>query len=553
MIRHVTGNVAGLKQSQRQLLERTFLRRSPQDALLSVELGRHLAQISCAIGRQVGVLIDRTGNVEHVFVGDAGRIYLPDVGRARAGLGHRRGLRHVHTVLTPDGLHRDDLTDLQKLRLDAVVALEVTPKGEAGRVDYAYLQLASATGAAKVHTGAAPNLHQLRLDFAELLEALAQEEGRGTKVREAAAGLRAMLVGVYPRREESVTRLQELRELAATAGVQVDDEVVQLRRHVDSKYVLGKGKLEETVLRCLDVGAELLIFDHDLTPAQARAIAAMSELKVIDRTQLILDIFAQHAQSRDGKLQVELAQLKYNLSRLTDLDAGLSRLTGGIGGRGPGETKLEINRRRARDRITRLEREIATLQKQRGLRRKGRQTGQSPIVSIVGYTNAGKSTLMAKLTQANVLVADQLFATLDATSRRLRLPGGLQVVLTDTVGFIRELPADLVRAFRATLEELEGADLLLHLIDVSDEDAADKVAAVEAILEELDLSTIPRLLVYNKADKVPRFVAKGLSDKTGGVPISAVTGDGLEALLGAIEARLVPLDITKLGFGRPQS
>ena len=551
MNRHVTGNVAGLKPSQRQLLERTFLRRTTPGTLVSVELGRHLCQASASVGRQVGALVDRQGHVTHVFVGDAQRIYLPDVGRIRAGLGHRRGLRHVHTVLGAGGLHRDDLVDLQKLRLDAVVALQVVGEGEAGRVDYAYLQMGG-RGAA-TQAGDAPNLHRLTLDFGELLQGLEQEEGRRQKLREADDGVHAMLVGVYPRRAESMARLGELRELAATAGVQVDDEVVQLRQQVDGKYVLGRGKLEETVLRCLDVGAELLIFDHDLTPAQARAIAALSELKVIDRTQLILDIFAQHAKSRDGKLQVELAQLKYNLSRLTDLDAGLSRLTGGIGGRGPGETKLEINRRRARDRITRLEQQIAQLSRQRGLRRRARQSGQTPIVSIVGYTNAGKSTLMVQLTRADVLVADQLFATLDATSHRLRLPQATQVVLTDTVGFIRDLPAALVQAFRATLEELEGADLLLHLIDVSDPDHADKAAAVTKILNELELGTIPRLTVYNKADKIERFVAKSISEQADGVAVSAVTGEGIDALLAAVEARVAPLDVRALRAGPPQS
>lgn len=539
MIRHVTGNTAGLKHSHKQLLERTFLRRSPTDALLSVELGKHLCSVSATIGRQVGVLIDRQGHIEHVFVGDAQRIYLPDVGRARAGLGHRRGLRHVHTVLGEPGLHRDDLADLTKLRLDAVVALQVGSKGEPLAVDYAYMRMRD--GAEPSHQSEhARSLFDLDVDFAGLLRDLAQEEGRRQKVQAAQdKGVgRAMLVGVYPRREASAARLLELRELATTAGLVIDDEVVQIRRHVDSTYVLGRGKLEEVVLRCLDAGCELLIFDHELTPAQARAIAAVSELKVLDRTQLILDIFAQHAHSKDGKLQVELAQLKYNLSRLTDLDAGLSRLTGGIGGRGPGETKLEINRRRARDRIARLEREIAGLGKQRGLRRSRRQSSAVPIVSIIGYTNAGKSTLMSRLSKSPMLVADMLFATLDATSRKLHLPSAREVVLTDTVGFIRELPEDLVRAFRATLEELEGADLLLHVIDVADPDRNDKMLCVNDLLQSLGLASIPVLTVFNKADKVERFVAQAMADIHAGVAISAVDGTGTQRLLEAIDARL---------------
>ena len=217
-------------------------------------------------------------------------------------------------------------------------------------------------------------------------------------------------------------------------------ELRRLRPRPDAKFVVGRGKLEEVVLQCLDEDIELLIFDNDLTPAQARSLASSTDLKIIDRTQLILDIFAQHASSRDGKLQVELAQLRYNLPRLTEMDAGLSRLTGGIGGRGPGETKLEINRRRAREKINKLEGQIKALSKQRGLRRRNRYHSGLPVVAVVGYTNAGKSTLLNRLTRSDVLVADQLFATLDPTSRRLNFADGHHLILTDTVGFIRDLP-----------------------------------------------------------------------------------------------------------------
>lgn len=535
-IRHVTGNTTGLKQSHKRLLERTFLRRVNADAIVSPELARHLCACTAAVGRQVGVLINRSGHIEHVFVGDAQRIYLPEVGRARAGLGHRRGLRHVHTVLGQGGLHRDDITDLTKLRLDAVAVLCSDAEGNPGAVAYAYLTLKA--GGAQVAQESRRSIFDLEVDFVGLLAALSEEEGRRQTAQSADGRLRAALVGVYTRRADGLPRMEELRELAHTAGVVVDEEVVQVRRHLDAKFVLGRGKLEETVLRCLDRGCELLILDHTLTPAQARAIAAMSEMKVIDRTQLILDIFAQHAKTRDGKLQVELAQLKYNLPRLTDLDAGLSRLTGGIGGRGPGETKLELGRRRARARIGRLEQEIAQLSRQRALRRQSRERSQLPVVCIVGYTNAGKSTLMRHLTQADVLVADQLFATLDATSRRLRFPRSREAIFTDTVGFIRDLPPDLVRAFRATLEELEGADLLLHVVDAADPALAHKMACVAEILHDLDLSTIPRLNVLNKSDRLEPFVAQALADHVQGVAVSAVTGAGLTDLVRRVAQKL---------------
>lgn len=507
-------------------------------ALVSVELARHLCQASWDIGRQVGVLVDRQGQIAHVFVGDAHRIYLPEVGRARAGLGHRRGLRHIRTALGAQngGLVRDDLTDLSKLRLDAVAVVVAGDQGAAGAIDYAYLSVRR--GETHTQEEHVRSVFDLDIDFTALMASLSEEEGKRLVAHVADGRLRAALVGVYANRATSVARMAELQELAQTAGVVVDEQVVQIRRNLDAKYVVGKGKLEETVLRCLDRGCELLILDHDLSPAQARAIAAMSDLKVIDRTQLILDIFAQHAQSKDGKLQVELAQLKYNLPRLTDLDAGLSRLTGGIGGRGPGETKLEINRRRARDRITRLEREIASLSAQRGLRRGRRQRSQIPLVCIVGYTNAGKSTLMNQLSKTQVLVADQLFATLDATSRRLRFPREREAILTDTVGFIRDLPPDLMRAFRATLEELEGADLLLHVVDVSDPDREQKMACVVEILKDLGLSTIPCLTVFNKADQAPALVARALAKQHEGVAVSAATGDNLADLVATVAHKL---------------
>ena len=541
-IRHVTGNTAGLKPSQKRLLERTYQRRVAPDRIISPELARHLAGISREIGRQVGVLVNRRGQIEDVFVGDAHRIYLPDIGRTRAGKGNLRGLRHIHTVFGQDGLHRDDFADLTKLRLDLVVALETQDDGQPGKLTTAHIN-------PRVHKANRTidhvtqddyrSIYEVEVDFKELVEDIERELGRQTKARKADDGqTRAVLVGVYDRKKTAQWRLEEMQELATTAGVHIEDVIIQIRPKPDPKLVLGRGKLEEVVLECLDLDIELIIFDHNLNPTQARSVAAFSDLKVIDRTQLILDIFAQHAQSRDGKLQVELAQLKYNLPRLTDLDAGLSRLTGGIGGRGPGETKLEINRRRARDRITKLENEIGALSKQRHLRRSKRQNSGAPIVSVVGYTNAGKSTLLNVLTSSEVLVADQLFATLDPTSRRLRFPMEREAIITDTVGFIRDLPPDLIRAFRATLEELEGADVLLHVVDISDPMRDEKIEAVRDLLEELHLGEIPEILIYNKCDLVDNVTKRGLCQKDRAVGTSAITREGLADLISTISQRL---------------
>ncbi|MEJ7733261.1 MAG: GTPase HflX [Polyangiaceae bacterium] len=299
--------------------------------------------------------------------------------------------------------------------------------------------------------------------------------------------------------------LRELGELAATAGVEVADSVLQVRERIDPRLVMGKGKLDQVVLRAAELDAQTLIFDKNLTPSQASAITKLTDLKVIDRTQLILDIFAQRAESADGKLQVELAQLKYSLPRLAQKDDSLSRLTGGVGGRGPGETKLEVGRRRAKDRVAFLENALRRLAKQREQRRRLRTRQGVPVVSIVGYTNAGKSTLLNALTGADVLAENRLFATLDTRSRRLRFPEEREVVITDTVGFIRELPKDLFAAFRATFEETADADLILHVVDASDPCRDQHIDTTERLLGELDLLGIPRILVFNKSDLVSPY------------------------------------------------
>jgi GTP-binding protein HflX len=282
------------------------------------------------------------------------------------------------------------------------------------------------------------------------------------------------------------------------------------------------------------LGADLLLFDHDLTPSQARHISEATALRILDRTQLILDIFAQRAQSADGKLQVELAQLKYLLPRLVGRDDSLSRLAGGIGGRGPGETKLEIDRRRVRERIAGLEGRIDRLSADRATRRRQRSRTGVPVISIVGYTNAGKSTLLNALTNASVLAENRLFATLDPTSRRLRFPRDREVIITDTVGFIRDLPRDLVAAFRATLEELEDADLLLHVVDASDPRHDEQAEAVERVLGTLDVEGKPRLLVYNKADRDPQG-ARILALRDQGVAVSSLTREGFPELIARCE------------------
>jgi GTP-binding protein HflX len=484
----------------------------PADDLTTPELTRALAAVSLETGRQVGVLVHRSGQVDSVIVGDAGKLMLPDIGRLRAAEGRFRGLRLVHTHLRSEPLTRDDLVDLVRLRLDLVAAIQLAHGGEPRAIVYAHNVPADEGAPPYREVGPLP-IGQAHVDVARLMADLEAEFARRAGAREVKAkDGRAILVYVGDKSKgagashEASESMRELRELARTAGTEVADCVVQMREHIDPKLVMGKGKLEDVVVRAMQLDASVLVFDRELTPAQASAIAKHTDLKVIDRTQLILDIFAQRAESRDGKLQVELAQLKYAMPRLAQKDDSLSRLTGGIGGRGPGETKLEIGRRRAKDRVTHLERQLKQLAKQREQRRRKRTREGVPTVAIVGYTNAGKSTLLNTLTGAEVLAEDKLFATLDTRSRTLRCGwagwGEREVVITDTVGFIRKLPKDLFAAFRATFEEAADADLLLHVVDASDSAQEEHMRTVVRLLEELRLSELPRLLVFNKIDLV---------------------------------------------------
>ena len=507
-------------------------------------------------------------------MGDASRINLPEIGRIRAGRGRFRGLRLVHTYLRNEPLTRDDLVDLALLRLDLVAAIGMWPDGRPADLHVAHL-LPASEGQAAAPWRVLPSepFHRSALDAAALIEALEEEFDRVAPSAVATdARDRALLVVVDIRRPrggsgngargaggDSAGRVAELRELCRTAQVGVMGVLEQRRPDPDPKYLVGRGKLEDILIRAMQLDANVLIFDPDLTPVQAHAIADFTDLKVVDRTMLILDIFAQRAKSRDGKLQVELAQLRYRLPRLHEKNTMMSRLTGGIGGRGPGETKLEENRRRARERIHRLESQIEKFGAERAGRRAERVRRRLPVVAIVGYTNAGKSTLLNTLTDSEVLAEDKLFATLDPTARRLRMPrpswveaagdegaghwqAPREIIIADTVGFIRDLPTDLARAFRATLEELDEADLLLHVVDAADPAHEQQIAAVEAILGDLGLAETPRILVMNKIDLLPdeerARLGRGAAPDLPVVPISAADGGTTPPLLAAVESAL---------------
>jgi GTP-binding protein HflX len=535
-IEQISGNTLGLKQSQRRALERTYRRRVPPQQVASPELAKHLATVSRELGRQVGVLISREGNIDHVILGDATRLELPDIGRLRGGAGRFRGLRLVHTHLQGESLTQDDLNDLVLLRLDLVAAVQAEENGNPGKIELAYIlpgheeDLQDDEPFRKVE---ARDIYQLHFNFEEEIEALESEFSRVTGRRpEETQKERTLILVVSPGK----TARAEITELVRAAGVEIAEILQFSGGRIHPRTVVGQGRLQRIALTAMRSSADAAVFDIDLKPAQARAFEDSTGLKAVDRTQLILDIFAQRARSRDGKLQVELAQLKYSLPRLTEKDAGLSRLVGGIGGRGPGETVLEIGRRRARDRIRHLEKEIERLSRQRGVRRKRRIRQGLPVLSIIGYTNAGKSTLLNALTESRIDTDDRMFVTLDTTSRRLRFPRHGDVIITDTVGFINDLPPDLVAAFRATLEELADADLLLHVVDASDANPERKIEAVNRVLADLELRSIPRLLVMNKSDCVEDSVIGGLCRRFDAVAVSALKREGLDILIQSAES-----------------
>lgn len=545
----VAGNTKGLAPSEVRAVAKLFQRSVAPDEIVSLDLAREMVSLGEGLRRRVGVLINRQGRIEEVILGTKEILFLPDLGRYRLGRARLRNLRLVFTDLSNNReeatIPYDIYTDLERLRFDSVVGV----RGARNRVSMAYAYLIPANGAenATTHTEIISDLGAFELDFRDFIDSVERSLSAEVAQLDADDQVGAVIVGVYDKADDDpVVSQLELRELARTAGVKIVDAVIQKRR-ADPKTYIGSGKLEELVIRCIRLGADMLIFDTELKPSQWRAITNSTELKVLDRSMLILDIFAQRAQSSEGRLQVELAQLKYNLPRLVDQDSGLSRLSGGIGGRGPGETKLEIGRRRIRDKISELERRIEKVRSARDFRRTRRRENQLQLVSVVGYTNVGKSTLFNLLTGSAVAAENKLFATLDPSQRRLYLPptiphedGGVgrTVIISDTVGFIRKLPKELETAFQATLEELYEAALLVHVVDASDRDAVGKYKAVRGILDQMELGEAPELVVLNKIDATDPESVRILQAELSGVPVSAARRIGMGELLKTIESRL---------------
>ncbi|MGB6011349.1 MAG: GTPase HflX, partial [Desulfobacterales bacterium] len=507
--------------------------------LITFELARDISRLSHDMRRQIGLLINRQGKIAYVIVGDHQKIVIPDTSEYRTAPGRLKGLRCIHTHLNNESLTKDDLTDLALLRLDIMAAITISKTGYLHKVHVGHILPKSSYGRPfQLLTPLNPN--ELDIGCLDLIHSLEEELAHLTSLHEADTEKeRALLISVTTSsRKTAMDSLEELEELALSSDIEIVGKMLQQRREINSKFLLGPGKLQDLIITALQKGVTLIIFDQELNPSQIGSITDQIDLKVIDRTQLILDIFAQRAQTKEGKLQVEHAQLKYLLPRLVTKNTAMSRLTGGIGGRGPGETKLEINRRRVRDRIRRVENDLLLVRKQRKQQKSKRKKRGLTVISIIGYTNAGKSTLLNTLTKSRVRAESRLFATLDPSSRRLKFPKDIEVIITDTVGFIKNLPKDLMVAFRATLEELESADLLVHVIDISNPRFKDQIKSVEKILSDLNIDGIPLIRVLNKKDLIDKATVESLGKRLGGTAISAKDQSTLMPLIKKLETTI---------------
>ncbi|MFH7024279.1 MAG: GTPase HflX [Heteroscytonema crispum UTEX LB 1556] len=533
----IFGNLQGLKSSQLKQLARLYHQRIPGDRVTTPDFSQRLAAISTEINQPVCAYLNRRGQVIRVGVGTPRQTQIPPMELPRYGAERLSGIRCIATHLKPEPPNEAALTSMALQRLDALVVLNITGTGftrrgggATGYVKEAYVAhltpqdsrvaIASVALGANVNTFQTPSwsvsppisLDVLtEQDFIDLVEGLEEEFRREFIAQEVDADHdRVLIVGlmtdnISPQRFHDI--LAELARLVDTAGGEVLQTVQQKRSRIHPQTVVGEGKVQEIALTAQTLGCNLIVFDRDLSPTQVRNLEAQIGIRVVDRTEVILDIFAQRAQSRAGKLQVELAQLEYMMPRLSGRGQAMSRLGGGIGTRGPGETKLETERRAIGRRISRLQQEVNQLQAHRERLRQRRQHEEVPSVALVGYTNAGKSTLLNALTNAEVYTADQLFATLDPTTRRLVIPDAVtdqpqEILVTDTVGFIHELPASLMDAFRATLEEVTEADALLHLVDLSHPAWLSQIRSVMDILAAMPVTPGPALVAFNKIDQV---------------------------------------------------
>ena len=537
----VVGELDNIKKGIIQELDSLYDYEVPASQLVTAELAEKMLDITGQLGREVAVYISRQGKIMQVSVGDNATVDLPEI-RQRTSASRLSGIRCVHTHPSSDTrLSNPDISSLRSMKFDVMAAIGIKDDGRIyGSLGFLSGEQ-SEDGTYIVHGTKELPLSQLnKLDLVQLVMSINKELGKhqlkDTEEKQEKAILAGVgFSGVNSRWDWSPEEsLEELERLAETAGALTVARVLQKKDKPDNAFFLGKGKIDEIAMEAQNLEADLLIIDDEISPSQQRNLEMATGLKVIDRTALILDIFAQRARSSAGKLQVELAQLRYNLPRIGGQGLVLSRLGGGIGTRGPGETKLEMDRRRIRGRIHDLEEQLDKLQKQRKVQRSQRKENRLPMAALVGYTNAGKSTLLNALSDADVLAEDKLFATLDPTTRLVDISDKQQILLTDTVGFIQKLPHTLVKAFQATLEETIESDLLIHVVDASNENYELQIKAVMEVLREIGAQDKPSLFVFNKADCLPHedtgFDKLRMLQGREGVFISAKSQQGLTEL-----------------------
>ncbi len=523
----IHGNIEGLRRTLLADLEKLYSWEVSRDTFVPPEMVDMLGEISLHINREIAVYITRDGEVVDVIVGGLDNVSLSEF-RLRRNARRLSMVRCIHTH--PGGsaeLSDVDISALRTMRFDAMAAIGLMP-GRTPEIGAGFLGEMEGDQPALRLFGPMPVSKVPQEAWMDEITVSDELVNKGQDQQSPGGPERAILIGT-----ESEESLEELKRLAETAGALVVMTALQRRAKPDGATFIGRGKAEELSLDCQAQHIDVAIFDEELTGIQVRNLEEFLHVKVIDRTMLILDIFAQRASSREGKLQVELAQLNYRSTRLIGQGLVLSRLAGGIGTRGPGESKLEISRRRIRERITDVKRELTEMEKQRGIRRRVRERTQVPVVALVGYTNAGKSTLLNKISGADVYVKDQLFATLDAVSRNVKLGSGSEFLLVDTVGFIRKLPHDLVEAFHSTLEEATLADILLIISDAASPDCLKQHQVVLEVLNQLGASQQPRIDVLNKCDS-----AENIPFLPGAVHVSATQGTGIDELLGRIASLL---------------
>ncbi|WP_378952582.1 GTPase HflX [Pelosinus sp. sgz500959] len=531
----IHGELNGIRKSFLTRIEQLYEFSVPFGQVITFELAQKMIEITADLNRELAVYINRRGQITSVAVGDLTTVVLPEIDGRRSS-NRLSGIRCIHTHPSGDTeLSGVDVASLKQVRFDLMAALG--QKDGVNQVSFGIITDIKNDLFNTETIGPLSLEDFIELDITYLTAQIERQLELNTKTSAIAETERALLVGLERQGKWAIVdSLKELAQLAETAGAEVLGMTWQKRERPDSALFIGRGKVQELSLLRQEKNANLIIFDDELSPAQQRNLEKLLGVKVLDRAALILDIFAQRARSHEGKLQVELAQLRYTLPRLGGQGLVLSRLGGGIGTRGPGESKLEVDRRRIRDRINDIAQQIENIKKQRNLHRKRRETTRIPTISLVGYTNAGKSTLLNTLTASDVLAEDKLFATLDPTTRHISLPDGREALLTDTVGFIQKLPHHLIAAFRATLEEVIQADVLLHVIDVSHPQYKEQSQAVFQVLRELNADTKQLITVFNKTDKIEdQEFLNELLQQENSIAISALSGAGTDKLFNLVE------------------